>query len=113
MYPRDFDWPDRPQPVHPREVFADALADRASAIASGHPIDSDKIKKHKLDVFRLYAMIDPDVQAEIPPQIKQDMQTFLDRMKSEDIDLKVAAGLANQSKDDVLAAIRNSFCGKS
>ena len=95
--------------VHLIPLKARAWLDMTERKAKGDKIDSDKIKKHKLDVFRLYAIIDPEFQDEMPPQIKQDMQTFLDRMQSEEIDLKVA-GLANQSKEEVLAAIRESYC---
>jgi hypothetical protein len=96
--------------VHLIPLKARAWLDLTERMAKGDRVDSDKIKKHKLDVFRLYAIIDPEIQDEIPPQIKRDIETFLDRMQSEQIDLKVA-GIAHQSKDDVLAAIRGSYCG--
>ncbi|MFN0055196.1 MAG: hypothetical protein ACKV0T_23730 [Planctomycetales bacterium] len=95
--------------VHLIPLKARAWLDMTERRAKGDKIDSDKIKKHKLDVFRLYAIIDPSFQDEMPPQIKQDMQRFLDRMQSEEIDLKVA-GLANLSKDEVLVGIRESYC---
>lgn len=96
-------------PVHLIPLKARAWLDLTERKASGHPIDSDKIKKHKLDVFRLYAILDPDFQDAIPPQVKIDMQTFVDRMGAEEVDLK-AVGLANQRKDNVLKGIENSYC---
>lgn len=94
--------------VHLIPLKARAWLDMTERRANGYSIDSDKIKKHKLDVFRLYAIIDPEFKDQMPPQIKQDMRTFLDRMQSEEIDLKVA-GLTNQSKVKVLAAIQKSY----
>lgn len=96
--------------VHLIPLKARAWLDMTHRKAMGENIDSDKIRKHKLDVFRLYAIIEPELDAEIPPQIKADMQEFLTRMASEDIDLKVATGLATLSKEEVLAAIQKSYC---
>lgn len=95
--------------VHLIPLKARAWLDMTERKANGDKIDSDKIKKHKLDVFRLFAVIDPEFQDDIPSQIKQDMQAFLSRLQSEEIDLK-ALGLVNQTKDAVLAAIRGAYC---
>ncbi|MBF5093108.1 hypothetical protein F1643_00195 [Azospirillum sp. INR13] len=45
--------------------------------ASGGGGDSKNITKHRNDIFRLFAMVDPDARIAAPPQIKDDIAQFL------------------------------------
>lgn len=95
-------------PVHLIPLKARAWLDMTKRKAEGDRIDAKKIRKHKLDVFRLYAIIDPEFDAELMPQIREDMGEFIDRMAEEDIDLKVI-GLANQQLPVVLEDLSRMY----
>jgi hypothetical protein len=43
-------------------------------------VDSKAIKKHKNDVFRLYQIIDPDVDPAAPGGIKDDLRALVERL---------------------------------
>ncbi len=66
---------------------AKAWIDLTERKKQGEPVDSKVIKKHKNDVFRL-ALIVEDKPVSIPKTIADDMQSFLDEMKSDSPDLK-------------------------
>lgn len=77
---------------------AKAWLDLSERKASGEQIDSKNIRKHKNDVFRLTELLDPEQQPilDLPDTIKSDMQEFVAKMNSEDVDLKQ---LGNRDKD--------------
>ena len=75
-------------PEHLIPLKARAWLDMADRFASGKHVDSRDLKKHKRDVFRLFAIIDPDFASDIPPKVKEDLREFLLRMRSENIDLQ-------------------------
>jgi hypothetical protein len=52
----------------------------------GYAVDSQDIKKHKNDVFRLYRVVSPDTRAEMPKQVGVDMSRFLSAMDTEQTD---------------------------
>ena len=81
----------RPGKFHVEQRFAVA-GDQIDRKAAGDRIDSKAIKKHKNDVFRLYQIIDPTFEGEVPESIKDDLRKFIDRVRDEKIDLK-ALGL--------------------
>jgi hypothetical protein len=74
----------------------------------GEEIDSREIKKHRNDVFRLFAILDPDFEADLPGQVKRDLVEFLGRVASEDIALK-QLGIRGQTLPDVLAELRRIY----
>lgn len=75
------------------------LTERSSA---GEAIDSKNIKKHRNDVFRVFALLSPDQRVDIAERIKVDMQKFIDAMsKEESLDIKTL-GLKSLSLDEVL-----------
>jgi hypothetical protein len=81
--------------------------DRFARHFAGHT--GQYIKKHKNDVFRLFAIIDPEFSAKIPPQITDDLAAFFGHMETEDVPLKTL-GLQGQTRDGVLAELRR-ICG--
>jgi hypothetical protein len=75
------------------------LTERSSA---GETIDSKNIRKHRNDVFRVFALLSPDQRVDIAEGIKVDMQKFIDAMsKEEGLDIKTL-GLKSLSLDEVL-----------
>ena len=80
------------------------LSDRKS---TGEQVDSKNIRKHKNDVFRLTELLDQNQQALsfIPDTIKNDMREFVDRMASEDVDLK-QLGIHDKTKQAILEQMR-------
>jgi len=71
---------------------------------NGETVDSKKIVKHKNDVFRLYRILDPGIKSLVPPEIQQDMKTFLDAMQTEEIDLR-SLGIRGNTKASIIAEL--------
>lgn len=88
-----------PQHIIPLKVRA--WLDLSARKVSGEAIDSNKIKKHRNDVFRLFPVLTPEPITDVPGTIKEDMRNFISAMGDEKIDLP-ALGLGKRSKDDVL-----------
>lgn len=95
-------------PEHLIPLKAKAWLDLSQRKADGDHVDSRDIKKHKNDVFRLFAIIDPEFSAEIPPSIQSDLAAFLDHMEMEMISLE-NLGLKGQTRDDVLIELRSIY----
>jgi len=76
--------------------------------AAGKQVDSRNIKKHKNDVFRLFAIVDPEFAVETPSKIKNDLAVFIDRMAKEEVSLK-SLGLLNQTLDGVLKELQRIY----
>ena len=71
-------------------------------------MQSRDIKKHKNDVFRLVAVIDPEPDQKVPERIKTDMRQFLAGMQAEEIDC-MALGLGKRTKAEVFAMLHKKF----
>lgn len=54
---------------------------------SGEHVDEKNIKKHKNDVFRLLQIVEDGIHIEITEMIRDDIMTFIDSMKEDQIDL--------------------------
>ena len=87
---------------------ARAWLDLTERKRSGQQVDSRSIKKHKNDVFRLFAIVDPDFEGPVPEQVKTDLGSFLERMPTERLDLK-AMGLGSQTLDSFTAELRRIY----
>ena len=70
------------------------------------------VAKHKKDVFRLYRVLDPLIQLEIPEEIREDMSEFLEAMRGEDVDLK-NLGIGHLSLDSILDELRIQYVNSS
>lgn len=75
---------------------------------SGESVDSKSIKKHKNDVFRLYQIIDPDVDPAAPEIVKTDLRAFIAGMVTEGVDLK-ALGVRAATLDDILKGLQSFY----
>lgn len=86
---------------------AKAWIDLSDRKAAGEQVDSKNIRKHKNDVFRLTELLDQDQQALsfMPDTVKNDMLEFIERMASEDVDLK-QIGIRNKTKQMILEQLR-------
>ncbi len=81
------------------------LKDRSEA---GQTIDTKSIVKHKNDVFRLYRLLEPDLEVVIPDAIRVDMDAFLRAMESEPVDLN-NLGIRGQTLAGILEVLRRVF----
>ncbi|MCU0722316.1 MAG: hypothetical protein MUC63_01635, partial [Planctomycetes bacterium] len=66
------------------------------------------IKKHKNDVFRLFQVLAPDSVPALPETIKRDLTEFTDRMRTEEVALKLL-GIRAATKDEILKELRASY----
>ncbi|MCA9176047.1 MAG: hypothetical protein KDB14_16290 [Planctomycetales bacterium] len=92
------------RPEHLIPLKAKAWLDLTARAADGHNVDSKDIRKHRNDVFRLYAIVDPEYAASPATSIRSDMKRFIERMQTEEVDLK-AMGLRGASLNTVLDAL--------
>lgn len=100
------------RPEHLIPLKAKAWLDLTARAADGQRVDSKDIRKHKNDVFRLYAIADPEYQARPAASVRLDMEQFIARMRGEQIDMK-AMGLGRMSTDSVLDALPERYLATS
>lgn len=93
---------------HLMSLKAKAWMDLAERRDQGESIDRRNILKHKNDFFRLYRIADPDFAVAIPEAIQADMERFLVKMETENIDLK-SLGMRGLQLDFVLNDVRRIF----
>ncbi len=79
---------------------AKAWLDLTNRKLAGEPVDSDSIKKHKNDVFRLLQLVSP-AYLPVPDVLRRDMALFVTSVGSEGIDLK-NLGTKNLSQEEAL-----------
>lgn len=87
---------------------AKAWIDLTDRKAAGEHVDSKTIRKHKNDVFRLSELIDPTVRITMPAGVYKDIQEFVQRMDSENVDLK-QLGLPGRTKDQILEELKEIY----
>lgn len=75
-------------PEHLIPLKARAWLELTRRKEAGESIDSRAIRKHRNDVFRLYAVIDPTFSEDVPNPARGDMRRFLASMRSETVNLK-------------------------
>ena len=83
---------------------AKAWLELSNLKTKGEHVDSKNIKKHKNDVFRLTALIDPSTQIKSPREVYDDMQLFLTKMQDEHIDLK-QIGIEGTTKEKIISEL--------
>lgn len=87
---------------------AKAWLDLLERSAKGEHVDSRNIKKHKNDIFRLYAYISKSSRMDLPASIRNDMAEFFDLIEKEDVELK-QFGITREDKDDIIAALKKIY----
>jgi hypothetical protein len=75
---------------------------------SGQHVDENRIRKHKNDVFRLFRILAPNTFIELPGAIREDVRIFIDRMSTEEVDLK-ALKIRGTTKEAILAELAHKF----
>ena len=89
------------RPEHLIPLKAKAWLDLTERSTNGQRGLSKHISKHMKDVFRIYAIVDPEYTVTPADSIRSDMQQFIERMRNEDIDMK-EMGLGQIPKASVL-----------
>lgn len=85
-----------------------AWLDLTTRKSQGENVDSRSIKKHKNDVFRLYPILSPGFDGEVPDTVKNDLRKFCSRMETENIDFK-SLGLDTTNRESILANIQRIY----
>ncbi len=95
-------------PEHLIPLKAKAWLDLRDRNAAGQKVDSKDIKKHRNDVFRLFAVINPEYRATLEAPIAADMRRFFEEIPKEELDLK-GLGLGSRSLDSILTTMRTIY----
>ncbi len=75
----------------------------------GEKVDSDDIRKHRNDVFKLFLILEPNVIPRLSGQIAEDLKSFSTSMEDERLDLKSLGYAKGRKKDELIEAIRKSY----
>jgi hypothetical protein len=94
--------------THLIPLKARAWIDLTARVLAGQRVDSADIRKHRNDVFRLVAVIEPGVQLDAPKTIRDDMDTFLKEVSDEAVDLK-AMGLGTMLMGEAVEMLRGVY----
>ena len=86
---------------------AKAWLDLSARKEAGEHVDSKNVRKHKNDIFRLWASTSQESSVSLPPGIKADMQQFLASMENEDVDLNALH--IDLPREEVLQNLRSLF----
>ena len=86
---------------------AKAWLDLSERKNAGELIDSKDIKKHKNDIFRLFASLPGNVTVTLPPSIETNVRQFLSKIQDEEVDLKALQ--LRGSKAEILSGLRRLF----
>ena len=85
-----------------------AWLDLSARKAKGEHVDSKNIKKHRNDVLRLAANIDPDARLDIDGAVLQDVMEFIDQNKDDGIDVKTL-GIRGARYEDLIDRLKNCY----
>lgn len=97
------------RPEHLIPLKAKAWLDLTERAAAGQHVDNKDIRKHRNDVFRLYAIVDPEHDTRPPAAIRFDMKRFIEKMRDEAVDPTVL-GLAATPLQSVLDDLSKRYC---
>ncbi len=87
---------------------ARAYLDLSNRKAIGQQVDSKQIKKHKNDIFRLFAVLDREVQLILAATLKTDLELALSRIVADPPDLK-SLGITSMTLPEVLDNLRRIY----
>ena len=90
---------------------AKAWLDMSERRSEGEQIDSKNVRKHKNDVFRLTELLDQNMPPlnGVPETVRKDMREFLERMASEEVDLK-QLGIRGKNKESIIEDLTRLYC---
>lgn len=84
-----------------------AFLDLSARKENGEHIDSKNIKKHKLDVFRLFPLLSEEEKIPVPPSIYSDISSFIRQMENAEIPLNELG--ISKSKESALKSLREIY----
>jgi len=87
---------------------AKAWLDLSQRKAEGVHVNDKDLKKHKNDVFRLYAIVDPQARITVSDAVGTDLRDFFNAMDHESVNLK-ALGIEGVTLADILASLTTIF----
>lgn len=99
------------RPEHLIPLKARAWLDLRERAASGAQVDTHDIRKHRNDVFRLLAIVDPEFRAVVTPRIEADVRRFIEEVGGETIDLKAMGVRA--AKEALMRVLARLFLKES
>ena len=82
-----------------------AWLDLTQKKTEGLHVNERDLKKHKNDVFRLFALVDPTMRIDLTPKVHAEVEQFLARMEAEGVKL-TDLGIQDYTADEVLAGLR-------
>lgn len=87
---------------------AKAWLDLAKRKEAGEHVNERDLRKHKNDVFRLFAIADPEARIELSKPVANDMDTFLQAMSGEQIVLR-DLGITGITVEEIFDSLRVIF----
>ncbi len=97
------------KPEHLVVLKAKAWLNLRNEQEAGLQVDSNNIRKHKNDVFRLYQVISPDASIRLTASIAKDMRSFLDQIEK-DTSLNLASlGLKNTNIKEIIGSLASVY----
>lgn len=78
--------------------------------SQGMHVNSRDIKKHRLDVFRLFQLVREDQKIMVPESVGEDIRNFIEQMRTTDVRL-TDIGIT-RSKDSILDIYSNMYISK-
>jgi len=95
--------------IHLIPLKAKAWLDMNARRIAGDAVDSRDIEKHRKDILRLFAVIEPGTQIKIPEKIQADLAAFLvEGFKDWEPNMK-SLGLGNIGLPEVVRGLRNVY----
>lgn len=94
--------------VHLIPLKVKAWSDLSEKKAKGTSVDSKDVKKHKNDVYRLCTLLTPETQMEVPANIYNEVQNFIEYIKTDDIDLR-QLGIRGMTKENMIAILTSAY----
>lgn len=88
---------------------AKAWLDLSERKSKGEQVDSRDVIKHKKDVFRLTDLVNPEQRISAPETVLNDMNRFIEAMRTEQIDLK-QLDIVGRKKEDILKELQHMYC---
>ena len=87
---------------------AKAWLDLTKRKEAGEHVNERDLRKHKNDVFRLYAIANPETRIELSEPVSNDMATFLQAMSEEQIVLR-NLGITGITVEEIFDSLRAIF----
>ncbi len=91
---------------------ARAWMDLKTRKEAGETIDSHQIKKHRNDIFRLFAILNPSLSIQLSDRIRDDMSQSLGLLRGEQIAL-VEMGIRSMNQEEVIGQLERTYCHRT